>query len=120
MQLPPRLDIPVSPGQLLAGRTTIVVFARVVDEILLAEPAVRLGARGQRLRNERRHAHRLAGQNLFAFEVAAISDRRQLAHARRLLDLPGHRRELAAIVADIGDLVRNDQVMLRIDHGLHM
>ena len=44
MQLSPRLDIPISPDQLLAGRTTIDVFARVVDEILLAEPAVRLGA----------------------------------------------------------------------------
>src|SRR5208282_5861483 len=72
MQLSPRLDIPVSPGQRLAGRTTIDVFARVVDEILLAEPAVRLGAWGQRLRNERRHARRLAGQNLFAFEVAGV------------------------------------------------
>src|ERR1700722_1013275 len=44
MQLSPCLDIPISPGQLLAGRTTIDVFARIIDEILLAEPAVRLGA----------------------------------------------------------------------------
>jgi transposase len=29
------------------------------------------------------------------------------------LRLPGHGRELAAIVADIGDLVRDDQIMLR-------
>jgi hypothetical protein len=43
MQLSPCLDIPISPGQLLAGRTTIDVFAGVVDEILLAEPAVRFG-----------------------------------------------------------------------------
>jgi hypothetical protein len=43
MQLSPCLDIPISPGQLLAGRTTVDVFARFVDEILLAEPAVRLG-----------------------------------------------------------------------------
>ena len=34
--------------------------------------------------------------------------------------LLGHRRELAAIIAEIGDLVRNDQVMLRIDHRLHI
>jgi hypothetical protein len=34
------------------------------------------------------------------------------------LRLLGHRRELAAIVADIGDRVRKDQVMPRIDHGL--
>jgi hypothetical protein len=33
MQLSPCLDIPISPGQLLAGRTTIDVFARVVDEL---------------------------------------------------------------------------------------
>src|SRR5580693_9916037 len=44
MQLSPCLDIPISPGQLLAGRTTVDVFARVVDEILFAKPAVRLGA----------------------------------------------------------------------------
>ena len=44
MQLSPCLDIPISPGQLLAGRTTIDVFARVVDEILFAKPAVRFGA----------------------------------------------------------------------------
>ena len=54
------------------------------------------------------------------FEVAAVGDRRQIADARRLLRLPSHARELAAIVADIGDFVRDDQMMLRIDHGLHV
>ena len=43
MQLSPCLDIRVSPSQLLAGRATIDVLARIVDEILLAEPAVRFG-----------------------------------------------------------------------------
>jgi hypothetical protein len=62
----------------------------------------------------------LTGEDLLAFEVAAIGDRRQFAHARRFLRLLRHHRELAAIVADIGDLMRNDQVMLRIDHGLHI
>src|SRR3984957_20851050 len=58
MQLSPCLDVRISPGQLLAGRTTVDGFARVVDEILLPEPAVRLGACGQRHRNEGRHARR--------------------------------------------------------------
>jgi hypothetical protein len=38
----------------------------------------------------------------------------------RLLRLLRHRRELAAIVADIGDLVSDDQVMLGVDSGLEL
>jgi hypothetical protein len=36
----------------------------------------------------------------------------------RLLRLLGHLRDLAAVVAYIGDLVRDDQVMLGVDRGL--
>jgi hypothetical protein len=38
------LNIRVSPSQRLAAGTTVDVLARIVDEILLAEAAVRLGA----------------------------------------------------------------------------
>ena len=41
-----------------------------------------------------------------------IGDRGQFAHPRRRLRLLRHHRELAAIVADVGDLVRDNQVML--------
>ena len=43
MQLSPCLDVRISPGHLLPGRTPINVLGRIVDEILLAEPAVRFG-----------------------------------------------------------------------------
>jgi hypothetical protein len=46
------------PRQFLPARTTIGVLLGIVDEILLAEPAVRLGARGQRLWHDGRHARR--------------------------------------------------------------
>jgi hypothetical protein len=47
------------------------------DEGPLAEPPIRLRTGGQRLRHERRHAGRLAGNDLLAIEVAAIRDDRQ-------------------------------------------
>jgi hypothetical protein len=55
----------------------------------------RLSSDHSRRRRGMCHARRLAGQTLLAFEVAAIGDRSQFAHARRFLRLPGHRRELA-------------------------
>ena len=56
---------------------------------------------------------RFARPNLLALEVAAIRDRREIGRAHRRLRLFGHRRKLALVIADIGDLVRHDQVMLR-------
>jgi hypothetical protein len=44
-----------------------------------------------------------------------VNCRGRISAQMRLLS---HRRELAAIVADIGDLVGDDQVMLGVDSGL--
>ena len=52
-------------------------------------------------------------------EGATVGDRREVGRAHRLRFF-GHRRELASVVADIGDLVRDDQVMLRFNRGLHI
>src|SRR4030095_708671 len=48
--------------QPLARRTAITVFGRVIDEVLLAEATIRLGARCHRLRQRHRDASLLAGQ----------------------------------------------------------
>ncbi len=59
-------------GQALAGRAGIDVLVGHVAEILLAEPALRLGARGQRLGQGDGDPGPVAGQDLLAVEVAAV------------------------------------------------
>ena len=63
-----------APDQLLPGRASVFVTLRVVDEIGLVETPVGLGVRGARLRHKHGNARILAGQNFFAFEIAAVGD----------------------------------------------
>ncbi len=59
-----------------------------------------------------------AGQHLFALEVAAVGQNIERLDAHGRLGLASHVRELIAVVADIGDLMGHDQVMLRVNGGL--
>src|SRR3954470_22022680 len=60
--------------QPLAGRTTIGVFLRQIDKVLLAEASVRLGARSHRLGQGYRDAGLATGEDLRAAEVAAVGN----------------------------------------------
>ena len=53
-----------------------------------------------------------------AFEVATIGHDREVVNARGFAGLLRHRRQLSPVVADVGDLVRDDQVVLVVDRSL--
>ena len=67
-----------APDEALAGGTTIDIVFSDVDKVLLAKPALGLDARGLRFGQGDRNAGFFAGQDLFAFEVAAIGNDFQL------------------------------------------
>ena len=52
--------------------------------------------------------------------VAAVGQDIERLDAHGGLRLARHVRELITVVADIGDVVGDDQVVLRIDGGLHI
>ncbi len=58
----------------LAGRTAIDVLRRQIYKVLLAEAALRLRARRQRLRQRHRDVGLVTGEDLRAVEAGAISD----------------------------------------------
>jgi ABC-type amino acid transport substrate-binding protein len=60
----------------------------------------------------------LAIQNLFAFEVAAIGKNSQFFLSRRTARLLSHRGQLGSVMADVGDLVGDDQMVLGLHRGL--
>src|SRR6185312_14566489 len=91
---------------------------RIVAEVLLAPTALRFRRSGQWLGTDRRDAGAFAGAYLFAREVAAIGEHGQLVDASRRLRLLAHIGKLASVMADVGDLVGNDEVVGRVDRGL--
>lgn len=60
----------------------------------------------------------MAGEHFLAFEVAAIGNHRQRLRPHCRPRLLGHRTQLIAVDAIAGDLVRHDQVMLRLNRCL--
>jgi hypothetical protein len=74
-------------GQLLPRWTAIGILFRQIGEVLLSEAAIRLRARGHRLRQRHCNIGLLAGQNLGAVEVAAIGNGIEMLSADCLLGL---------------------------------
>ena len=79
-----------APDEALAGGTTIDIVFSDVDKVLLAKPALGLDARGLRFGQGDRNAGFFAGQDLFAFEVAAIGNDFQLVCLESRLGPLGH------------------------------
>ena len=104
----------------LAGRTTICIKRRLVDEVPLIEAALGLAIRGQWLEYQRDDAGLLAGEDLLGIVVAAISQRCQVVGAQRGFGFERHGCKLRPIVSNVGDLVGQDQMMLGIDRGLQV
>lgn len=111
MQRHAMLDVCETPVEPLLGRAKILVIFGNVDKILLAEIAVSVLARSQRFGNEGRNARLMALQDFFALEVAPVGNDSQILDAGSRPCLAGHIRQLAAIVAYVGDLVCDDQMM---------
>src|SRR6516164_3089713 len=101
-------------GQLLPRRTAIRILCPQIDEVLLAEAAIRLRARGHRLRQCYCNVGLFAGQYLRAVEVTAVGNRIEMLSTEDLLGLRSHVGKLCPIRAGIRDLVRDDQVILGV------
>jgi hypothetical protein len=114
------VDAVEPPPHGLAGRAAVGVLLGQVDGVLLAETPVGLGARGHRLGHERGDAGPLAGEDLLAVEVAPVGQDGQRPVAHGVPRMLRHPRQLGAVVADIGHLVRHDQVVPGVDGGLRV
>src|SRR5258708_20433646 len=73
-QRPAVLLVRITIGQLLPRRTAIHILDRQIDKVLLAVAAVRLRARGPRLRQRHGNIGFLASHNLGAVEVSTIAN----------------------------------------------
>ena len=67
-----------------------------------------------------RTAGALAGQHLVAVVIAAVGQHREFLASGRIQRLLPHRGQLRPVAADIGDLVRDDQMVLGIDGHLNI
>src|SRR5271169_1454858 len=82
--------IRVVVGKPFTGRTNVNILCSNITEVLLAEAAIRLRARGHRLWQRHRNVSLLASQNLGAVEVAAISDDVEVVSMKNVLRLQCH------------------------------
>ena len=111
----PAVGAHLAPGQMLTRRAGVVVMLGVVDEVLPGEETALGVAGGLGLGNVRQDTTALTGQHLVTVVVAAIRQRSDVLTSHHVPGLLPHRQQLRAVVADIGHLVRHDQMML----GLH-
>ena len=103
---------------MLAGRTCIAVLLSVENEVRHGEEAALGVGRCLCLGNAGHNAGALAGQYLVAVVIAAVGQHRELLASGRIQRLLPDRGQLRPIAADVGDLVRDDQMVLGIDGHL--
>src|SRR5262249_16128877 len=107
-------------GKLLAGRTNINVLLSHIAEVLFAKATFRLNAGGHRLRERYYDAGLVAGEYFRTAVVAAIGNGFELVDAKDFLRLASDVGELCSVLAVVRPLMRDDQVMFRIDCDLHI
>src|SRR5262245_9291267 len=111
----------VARGEQLARRVAVGILIGVVDELLVADAALRFEPGGPLgLGNVSDDAVFLAGLERVAVVVAGIRKRGQLLDAEFFLGGCGHLVQLAGVVAIIEDLARHDELALVIDRDLHV
>jgi len=98
----------------LACRTDIFVMLGIVGKVALVESAIGLAVRRKRLWNKWNDPDLLACQDLFTLEITPVRQRRELRGSERITRVLGHRGQMRAVVADVADLVRHDQMMLGV------
>ncbi|QDL05994.1 hypothetical protein PALA37_02515 [Pseudomonas aeruginosa] len=104
----------------LSSRTLVLIISGYVDEVLLTKTPFRLAAGGHRLGHEGGNARLLARQDFHPAEVASVGNDAKAFRSGGFASLLGHRGERCTVMADVGDFVRNDQVMPGIDRRLHV
>ena len=110
----------VAKGQLLAGRTAIDVIRSVINEVLLTEASLSLGARRLWLRQRYGDAGIRAGLDLTAFVIAAVGDDLERLCTQSLARQPGDVSKLAPVGPDVGHVMDDDDVVFGIDGRLHV
>jgi len=106
--------------QLFAGRTAIHILVAEIDKVLLAEATPCLNARGHRFGKRNRDVGLVTFEDFFAAVVAAIGNGFEFVDAKDLFRLASDFCQLRSIRAIIRYLMRDDQVMFRIDCDLHI
>ena len=104
----------------LTGWTNVNVLFGNIAEILLAEAAFRLRLRCLGFWQRDRDASLIASEDLLAFEVAAIGESFEVFCLQCRLRLVGHVRKMRLVGADVGHLMRDDQMVRRIHGRLHV
>ena len=104
----------------LTGRAFVLIFCGDVTERIPAELAPGLVVRRTRVRHIGNDAVVFTGLEFLAAVVAAIGHHAQFLYREGRLGLLRHAGELTPVTADVGDLVRHDQVMPGIDCRLHV
>src|SRR6516164_5941529 len=104
-------------GEPLSSRTDVNVLLRHVAEVLLSEA---LWVRGHWLWQRDRDAGFVAFEDLFAAEVAAVSDDIESTSFQCCLRLLGHACKLRPITPDVGYLMRDDQMVFGVDRDLYV
>lgn len=104
----------------LPSRTLVLIISGYVDEVLFTKTPFSLAAGGHRLGHEGSNARLLACQDFHPAEVASVGNDVKVFRPGGFASLLGHRGERRAVMADVGDFVRNDQVVPGIDRRLHV
>lgn len=110
----------VAVCQVLARRADIDIPFGVVDEVRLDIYALCRIARGRRSRHGRGDARLMASQDLGAAEIALVGDVMSVVPTKGDLGRDGHRAELLAVEALIGDLMRENEMSLGIHSTLYI
>ena len=113
-------DGSVPPGQVLPGWATVFVVLCIVNKIRPVESSCCLGAGGCRLGHDGRNASLVAGKHFFPIEVSPIGNHREVLNGHGRAGMRCHRRQLIPIGADIGHLVRHDEVVFCIHRRLYV
>jgi hypothetical protein len=87
----------------------------MVYKVVPAEPAVSLGARRGGLGQGRDNACLLAVKDFLAAEITPVDDDMQFGCCHRVFGLYSHVGELVTVMANVGDFMGNDKVVLGVD-----
>jgi len=108
----------LSLGQAFAGRAGIVIVFRVINEISNGEEAKLVVAGGHCLGNAGQDASSFASQHLLAAIIASVSQHGDFFAFDGLEGFATHKSQLRPVRADVGDFVRDDEMMLGVNSDL--
>src|SRR3984957_12539347 len=97
-------------GELLSGGTNVNVLFGHIAEVLFAKTSFGFCIRRHRFWQRDRDAVFVALKDLLSAEVTAVCNNVEVFSLQRRLSLLGHVSQLRSIAANVGHLMRDDQV----------